>query len=139
MVNRTEAKTFEEFSGKVLSVDVEPSSLNAEEDQYHIQIKPLDVEIKGKTGLMHDWIRIPPTADINSVPEGSVIDMYIRELEKCDTKLKQMESVNAVFQYMKGKTFKFVKGKLGKAFDGKQAADHWLPRTIVSESSVNKK
>jgi len=139
MVSRTEAKTFEEFSGKVLDVTIEPSTLNPEEDQYHIQIKPLDIEIKGRTGLMHDWIRIPPTATAESVPEGSVIDLYIRELEACDKKVKALDMVNQVFLSMKGKTFKFVKGKLGKAFDGKQAADHWLPRTELENGSVKAK
>lgn len=41
------------FHGEVVSVEKKPSDYGGE--QYELQIKPLDHEIKGKTGCYHEW------------------------------------------------------------------------------------
>jgi len=139
MVDRTEAKIFDEFIGTVKDVALEPSSLDTEIDQYHVVIKPLDVEVAGKTGMMHEWVRVPATATETSVPEGSGIDLFLRDLEACSRDVRQVKNVADAFNFMKDKTFKFVKGKIGKAFKGKEAGEHWLPKRLFESDDEVKK
>ena len=118
MVKRTEAQTFDEFTGTVESVEIEKSSIKDEEQtQYHLVIKPIDVVVEGKTGCMHEWIRIPPKATEISVPEGSVIDRYLVQLELLHSELKQVEAHAEAFMFLKGKTYLFKKVKHGRGYD----------------------
>lgn len=133
MVDRTEAQGFEEFKGKVESVTLEPATEEDRQDQYHIVIEPIDVEVTGKTGRMHDWIRVTKTTTNESVPLGSVIDAYIKAIERIDSSVKKEPTVSGVFKWLVGKTFKFNQEKLGKAFGDHPAADYWVPVKIFTE------
>lgn len=107
--------------------------------QFHLTITPLDVEIKGKTGMMHEWIGIPETATDTSVPQGSVVDRYIEAIEDVHREAKTKKTVQEVFNLMKGNSYLFVKKQLGKAFQGKQAADHWVPKKQVDPKTIEMK
>ena len=131
MVDRTEAKSFDEFTGKVHKISYEQAKSDDRQPQYHIEIEPQDVEIKGKTGLMHEWIRVPSTSTQTSVPQGSVIDAYIRALERLDKKVKDIKSVEDALLWMKGKTFRFTKEVLGKSYGTYPASAYWVPVQLV--------
>jgi hypothetical protein len=128
MVERTEAQTWSEFKGEVVEVALEQPKEEDRLPQFHIQIKPLDKEIKGKTGLMHEWVRTPATSTETSVPRGSVIDRYIEALEDVHgDDAKECKTVKEIFELMKGNTYLFKSKVLGRAFGNNQAAEYWVP------------
>ena len=132
MVERTESNVTE-FIGQVVSVDKQPSSLDENRECFHIQIDAKDIEVKGVTGYMHEYFNIPATATEESVPDGSVLDKFLTELEVLDKKLKKVDKVSDALKWLEGKTFKFVKKKLGRAYDGHEAREYWTPIQIVEE------
>lgn len=131
MVERTEAKGLDEFEGTVESVTKVESKIDNADGTKAYQYEVLMGTEASSTGKMYNWLRIPKTATDTSVPDGSVIDRFIQELEVLDRKLKKEENVADVLNWMVGKKFKFVRKKLGKAFDGKEAADYWVPVAIL--------
>jgi len=128
MVERTEAKSFEEFEGVVENVETVDSKFTrgGQEEpgkQYKISIKT----DASQSGYMYTWVGIPATATGGSVPQGSVIDAYVRAIERLETSLKKAATVQEVFDWLKGKKFQFSREQLGKAFGGHEAADYWVP------------
>ena len=132
MVERVEPKLLESFTGVVQDVQLESNEVGDNKtNQYHISIKAKDVEIKGKTGLIHEWIRLPPTAKEDSIPQGSVVDRYLQQLEVAVPEAKDAKTLADAFALMKGKTFKFKRMKLGKAFEGHEARNYWSPISLA--------
>ncbi len=130
MVERTKAEGIEEFEGKVKEVSIEKSTIADEEvEQYHVSIEPINTDLlkKSKTGMFHEWIKIPSTATSNTVPEGSVLDRFIQELEILNSEVKKIETHTEVLNFLKNKTFLFKKKKLGKAYAGHEAKEYWIP------------
>ena len=124
----------EEFEGLVDEVTVEPSQLkDVEQEQFHIAIKPKDSSIlkESKTGHFHEWIRLSKTATDSTVPEGSVADRYIQEIETLMSEAKKKDNVVEVFALLKGKSFLFKKKILGKSFEGKEARQYWTPVKLL--------
>jgi len=134
VVIRNTAGNFTEFKGQVVEVAKEQSGLGSgDKFQYHIKILPTEKEIKGNTGFMHEWIPISMTATDSSIPEGSVLDKFISELEILIPKVKLIENVDDAMKEMEGKTFLFVQKKLGRSFSGYDAKQYWIPRTLLSK------
>ncbi len=131
MVERTEAQGFDEFIGLVEDVIYEEPNQEGMRPQYHIVMAPTDVTVGGKTGKMHEWIRLPETSTETSVPQGSIIDYYLTSLERIDKAVKSLKTIKEVFEWMKGKKFRFNKETPGKAFGGKPAASYWIPVQLV--------
>ncbi len=131
MVERTESQGFDRFTGTVDDVVFEASTQDDRPDQYHVLMNPEDVTVEGKTGKMHQWLKIPKTATDSSVPQGSVIDAYITGLERLDKAVKSIATVKEVLEWMKSKKFVFNKEQPGKAFGKHEAADVWMPITLV--------
>lgn len=131
MVERTEAKGLDEFEGTVESVEKVESKIDNSDGSKAYQYEVVMNTDASSTGKMYNWLRIPKTATEVSVPDGSVIDRFIQELEVLDRSLKKEENVKDVLDWMVGKKFRFVRKKLGKAFDGKEAADYWVPAQII--------
>lgn len=128
IVERTEQQTWTEFEGEVIDVQLEQPKDENMQPQYHISIKPTDREIKGKTGLMHEWIRLSATATAGSLPRGSVADRYIEALEDVHgDKVKNLKTVDEAFKYMKGKKYQFKAKVLGRAFEKNPASEYWVP------------
>lgn len=132
MVERTEAKGLDEFEGTVKSVEKVESKIDNSDGSKAYQYEVLMETDASSTGKMHNWLRIPKTATETSVPDGSVLDRFIQELEVLDKTLRKKDKVEDVLTWMIEKKFKFVKKKLGKAFDGKEAADYWVPVQILN-------
>jgi len=127
MVERTTA-SFEEFVGKVENILLEDSMYEGESfKQYHLMLKPKDKEIKGKTGQIHEWIKISPKTTDTSVPEGSILDRYLQQIEILFAEAKQKQSHIEAMQLLIGKSFKFKKIKLGQSYEGKEAKMYWTP------------
>ena len=131
MVERKQAE-ITEFIGVVEKCEIETNELKDKvQHQYHIFIKPENIEIKGKSGFMHEWIRIPGTSDESHIPEGSVLDKFVTELEIIDKTVKNIKTVPEVFKSIIGKKYKFVHKKLGKSFNGNEAKLYWVPITQI--------
>jgi hypothetical protein len=132
-IERKQSEGLAEFEGQVLSVEKEDSRIESAGSQYHIKIKPLNIEVKGKTGegVMHEWIRLPPTAEEDSVPEGSVIDRYLQQMELVESSVKKATTLKQAFECLVGNKYVFKRMKLGKSFtDGNKtydARESWVP------------
>jgi hypothetical protein len=125
MVLRSEG--FKEFVGTVVDVTLESNDLTEEKlMQYHISIKPEGKVIKGKTGMIHEWIRLTKTAKEDSVPEGSVLDNYLKMIEMIIPAAKRAATLDEAFGLLKGKKFLWKKVKLGKAYAGHEAKEYWV-------------
>lgn len=131
MVERTEA-TFDRFEGEVAEVQLEEPTKEGMQKQWHIQIKALKKEIKGKTGLIHCWVRETDTTTGESVPRGSVIERYLTELEDIHgDEIKNLKTVKECFEFMKGKKYLFKSKVLGRAFEGHEPAGYWVPSKLL--------
>jgi hypothetical protein len=127
-----EGKRLEEFTGKVTEVVLEKSTFeDTEQDQYHIVMAPEDIQIKGKTGALHEWVKLSAKATQKSVPEGSIVERYLSQLEVVLPDAKKAKTLSEAFGMMKGKTFKFKRLKLGRPFQGKPAKEMWTPVELV--------
>lgn len=134
MVERTKTEMIEEFEGKVEDVTLEPSNLEGvEQEQFHITITPKDKTIlkESKTGMFHEWIRKSAKATDSTVPEGSVADRFIQEIETLFSEAKKLELITEVFALLKGKSFLFKRKILGKSFEGKEARQYWTPVKVL--------
>lgn len=128
MVERTESQSWTEFQGEVVDIQFEQPTDEDRLPQWHIQMKPIDKEVKGKTGNIHTWIRIPATATETSLPRGSVADRFCESLEDIHgNAVKNLKTVKEVFMFMKGKKYQFKSKILGRAFEGKNPAEYWVP------------
>jgi len=132
MVDVTEAQIWTEFKGEVVDVALEQPKEEDRLPQYHIQIKPLDKEIKGPTGLMHEWIRKTATTTDTSIPRGSVVHRYYEALEDVHgDDVKNLKTISEVFEFMKGKKYLFKSKVLGRAFQNQPASEYWVPVKLL--------
>ena len=127
MVIRSESGTqkFDEFEGIVESVAKEEGLDNNK--QYHIVINPTNVTVGGKTGRIHEWIPMSKRATEEAVPQGSVMDRYLQQVEMCVREAKSSKTVGEELKLLVGKKFRFKKIKLGKDFDGHPAREYAVP------------
>jgi hypothetical protein len=119
-----------EFDGKVVEVRLEEGISGP---QYHIEIEPIGFVVKGPTGRLHEWVPISKKATEKSVPEGSVADKYIQQLEIVMGAAVRGDAITVdnVFMAMKGKRFRFLKMKHGKAFEGHDAKERATPIALL--------
>lgn len=129
MVERTTSE-MTSFKGFVIAVNKRDGRFGPE---YDINMKPEGIEIKGPTGCFHEFLRIPDKATETSVPDGSVLDVFLKELESIMPEVKNMATVDEALGVMNGKRFEFRKKQLGKAFEGHQAASHWVPVNLLAD------
>lgn len=127
MVQRVEASNgkFEDMEGTVTSVEYEQSALG--NGQYHIKIDPVNFKVKGKTNLMHEWVPMSKTATEEAVPQGSVMERYLTQIEICVPAAKRASTIKQAFGLLVGKKFRFAKIKLGKDYDGNPAKEYIVP------------
>lgn len=131
-IERTTSQGLEEFKGRVESVELEDSRIAEAGKQYHIKIKALDVDVKGETGFIHEWIRLPETSTAKTVPTGSVVDRYLVQLEIVLKAVKNATTVDEAFKAMVGRTFQFKRIVLGKGFSGHEARQYWAVVSLIS-------
>lgn len=126
MVERSEAQGFDEFVGFARAVNVEDGNFGK---QIHIEIEPADPTLlkESKTGRIHEWIRLTAKTTETTVPDGSVLDLYLREIESIFKEAKKTEKVLDAIKLLLNKKVLYKKKKLGRKFEGKEAADHWTP------------
>lgn len=125
MVVRSESKgVLDEFTGTVKDVFFETVE---ERRQYHITIEAEGIEVKGPTGLMHEWVPMSPKAKEDDIPQGSVMDRYLTQVEICVREAKTAPTVKQALELLKNKKFKFQKLKLGKDYEGHAAREYIVP------------
>lgn len=129
MVERIENVGLEEFKGTVKSVEQETGI--EDRRQYHIKIDAIDVEVGGATGLLHEWVPLSPTATEEAVPQGSVLDRYLTQVEICISEAKKASTVEEALNMMVGKTFKFKRLKLGRDYEGHKAKEYIAPVALI--------
>jgi hypothetical protein len=135
MVERTKAEMLESFDGLCESVEVVPDQMRDGGEQIHLEFKPDDDGILAgsKTGRFHEWLRITEKSTETSVPEGSKIDAYLKEIEVVLPAVKKVKNVVSAFELMEGKRFKFVRKVLGKSFKGHDAKPSFVPQSLLND------
>jgi len=132
-------KEITEFDGMVESVDVIPCKKfrddEADTEQYVMTIRPLDKEtidiIKdSKTQRLFNYIKISETSTDDFVAEGSNLDNFIMRIEECLGKeIAKFNKHKELMAYLRGKKFRFLKVKIGKAYGGKDARTAYVPKS----------
>lgn len=148
VLRKEQAEQLENFDGTVEVVeyirtgykDSDGNVLPDEEqkNQYHLVIKPTDEKgidyIKdSKTKRFHAFITMSETSTESSVASGSIMDNYLSEVEACLPETKKMVGVTDVMYYLRGKTFAWILKKVGRAFQGKDAKQLYVPRTLLKD------
>lgn len=133
MVERKSSEGIDRFDGIVTLVEKVPDKLNAGREQWHIAMKPADIELlkDTKTGMFHEWIGISSTSGEKVVAEGSVLDNYLKEVEIVLPKAKKAETVSEALRMIEGKKMRFVKKVLGKSFEGKPSLPMFVPSVML--------
>jgi len=129
MVVRTEATRLDEFEGIVESVELEIGL--EDRKQYHLVINPTSLKVGGATGRIHEWIPVSPKSTEEQVPQGSVMDRYLTQVEICVTGAKTAKTIKEELGMMVGKKFKFKKIKLGKDFNNNPAKEYAVPVMLL--------
>jgi hypothetical protein len=132
MVLRVENKGLVDFEGVVEDVEFETGAEGRR--QYHIYIAPTSFEMKSssKTKLMHEWIPLSPKSTEAEIPQGSVMDRYLQQVEIVLRDAKKAETVADALKLMIGKKFRFDRIKLGKDFEGHAAKEYIVPVALLA-------
>lgn len=140
MPKTKKAETFDAFKGTIVTVTREPSGLEGQEEKerFHLEIEPLNVEIKGKTGKMHEWYPISDKTTETEFMENSVLDNLAKELNILVDGFEKTELINDAFKLLEGKSFLFRKIRLGRSFEGKEAKEYWTPKQLLNDEEIKK-
>ena len=132
MVERTN-EVFTEFEGLIEDIVLENTTIDGREiKQYHLIIEATDKTIKGKTGKVHEWIKLSNHVTETSVPKDSTLDLYMQEIENILSDAKSCKSVSEEMNLLKGKKFHFTKKVLGREFEGKKPREMWIPDKVLA-------
>lgn len=129
MVQRSAAgEGLTEFKGTVTEIIKKEGKFG---DEIELLITPEDPSIikKGKTGVFHEFLRFSEKASEDSVPEGSVLDAYLKEVESVFPEAKKLVTVSEAISLMKDVKLLFRRKPLGKKFGEYDASEHWVPVT----------
>lgn len=129
MVQRAEQKGLEEFEGIVEDIQFEVGI--EDRRQYHVIIDATSIEVGGATGKIHEWIPMSPKCTEEVVPQQSVMDRYLQQLEIVLSDAKKAKTIAIALGLMKGKKFKFKRLKLGKDFEGHAAKEYIVPVALL--------
>ncbi len=123
----------ESFEGLCEKVEVVPDQMREGGEQIHMEFKPDDEKLLegSKTGRFHEWLRLTDKTTDTTVPEGSKIEAYLKEIEVVLPETKKAKKVVDAFKAMEGKKFKFVRKTLGKAFKGHEAKPSFIPQAAL--------
>jgi len=126
MVQRAEAgMKLDEVEAIVESVELEHGI--EDRRQFHVTMNPTSIKVGGATGKLHEWIPLSPRATEEIVPQGSVMDRYLQQVEICIKEAKAAQTVTKALKLMEGKKFEFKRLKLGKDFNGQAAREYFVP------------
>lgn len=100
--------------------------------QWHIIIKPTCKEgieqVKGtKTERFHAFITLSPKATDEQIPEGSIMDSYLKEIEIALPNTKKLTKVSEVMAAMVGHKFRWVLKKVGRDFEKYEGRKLYIP------------
>ena len=133
MVKRTKGEMLEAFDGTCSKVEVVPDQMRESGEQIHMEFEPDDKTILegSKTGKFHEWLRLTSTTTSETVPEGSKIEAYLKEIEIVLPTSKKVDKVFDAFKMMDGKRFHFVRKVLGRSFKGYDAKPSFVPQSVL--------
>ena len=129
-MERKESQGLQKFDAVVKTVEAETGAEGR--TQYHITMEPIGIEITGATGVLHEWVPMSATATEDSIPQGSVLDRYLSQVEICIDEAEKAKTVEKALKLMVGKKFTFKKMKLGKDFDGHKAREYAVPVAVLA-------
>jgi hypothetical protein len=121
----------DEFEAIVESVELEHGI--EDRKQYHIVMEPTSFKLSetSKTGKLHEWLPVSPKSSEEAVPQGSVMDRYLTQIEICIKGAKSCKTIKEELSMMVGKKFKFRRIKLGKDFNGQPAREYSVPVAVL--------
>jgi len=130
------AEEFDEFIGLVVDVkrELQPDYPDKESgvEQYHLLLKPDKIKVKGKTGCLHEWVRITKKEQEDGIiREGSSIYRYIQEIQSVLPETKDAETPDDVFKILIAKHFLFKRKVLGSSFRGHPPRRYWVPIKLL--------
>lgn len=131
MVERTTTSGgLEQFVGFARKIDEVEGAFGK---QIEIKIEPADKTIlkNSKTGFFFTWLRLSATATEKSIPEGSVLDLYLKEVEGIFKDAKKEETIMKALGHLLDKKVLYRKKHLGKSFEGKEPGEQWVPVTLA--------
>lgn len=126
MVERTISKGLDEFVGFARVIEAIQGSFGP---QVKMEIEPEDKTLikAGKTGRFHEFLRLPPTASESRIPEGSVMDIYLREVESLIRDARNKETILEALRVLLDRKILWRRKVLGKRYKGYEASEHWIP------------
>ena len=126
MVERTSAQGLDEFIGTCNKVERIEGTYGPE---MHLLVEPEDKSLTegSKTGCFHVFLRITPKSTEISVPEGSSIDQFLKEVESVLKEAKKQDTIIGALETLKGKKILYRKKVIGRKFEGKEARETWVP------------
>lgn len=128
----TSSDLFEEFKGNVTNVEIDSPPHFPEIKQYHLFVKPCEVNVKGKSGVFHIFVRIPKkTLESGELVEGSVLYRYVQEIQSLVKESKDATKIEEVFEAILNKTFLFKKQILGQSYKGNAARQYFTPKELI--------
>ena len=126
MVERIESSGgLEEFDAIVEKIELEEGIEGRK--QYHLILNPTSFVVKGSSKKMHEWLPLSRTASENAIPQGSVLDKFLMQVEIMFSEAKKKSTVFEELSILVGKKFKFKKLKLGRDFNDKKAREYLVP------------
>jgi DNA-binding transcriptional MerR regulator len=69
-------------------------------EQLHLEIKPVDFEVKGQTGVMHEWYKYSPS-------KTSVWFQFIKALSDCGIAIDDIKELNGKTFYWTNSEYKY--------------------------------
>jgi hypothetical protein len=124
IVTRKESSgQLDSFEGTVTKIGFETGIAK----QYHLHIEPSSFEVKGATKELHEWVPLSPTATEGEVPQGSVMDRYLTQVEICVPEAKKAATVKEALDMLIGKKVRFQRMKLGRDYNGQAAKEYIVP------------
>lgn len=89
------------YKGSILSAKWEEKTTEwGKIEQLHLEIKPLDFEVRGQTGVMHEWYKYSPS-------KNSVWYLFIKALFDCGIEIDTVDQLQGKILYWTNAEYKY--------------------------------
>ena len=134
MVERTKAEMTESFDGMCTKIEIVPDQMNEGMNKIHLELAQDDEELLAdtKTQRFHVWLRMTDKTTDKSVPEGSKIEAYLKEIEIVIKEAKKAVKVLDAFKTLEGKHVRYVRKVLGRSYKGYEARPDFVPQALLN-------
>lgn len=104
--------------------------------EYHLKIKPDNPKLSGDDGFIYEWLRVPITATDESIPTGSELFEWIKEVERIFPETAKIKTHEEVMEYLLNRKLEWVQKKVGKSFKGFPARYYWVPNKKIEGDTL---